>query len=201
MRYGMVIDLKRCIGCQSCTAACKVKNGMPPGLFLSKVLVSESGTYPAAKVNYLPVLCNHCGDAACATVCPVGATYKRTDGIIAVDADKCIGCRYCMVACPYGARQFVASTSGEFYPGKGQTPYEKTVVASKQTGVVTKCDFCADRLAEGREPACVQTCPAFARIFGDMDDPNSEASRLLAARSGRVLKPESGTEPNVYYVE
>jgi len=200
MKYGMVIDLRRCVGCNACTIACKQQNGTPPGVFYSHVNIYEVGKYPNAKQKSLPVLCNHCDDPACVNVCPVGASQKLPNGIVTVDADKCIGCRYCQVACPYDVRQFFGSNDQGYYPDKGLTAYEKAVYSQHQVGTVGKCDFCADRVAEGQLPACVLTCPAKARYFGDLDDPNSEVSRLIVANDAYTLKPEEGTLPNVYYI-
>ncbi len=200
MKLGMVIDRKRCVGCDACAVACKQNNGTGPGIFWSSVHKYETGVFPTARLNYLPVLCNHCENPICADVCPVKATYIQDNGIVAVDADKCIGCRYCMVTCPYNVRFFVESGKNEYFPGQGLTSYEKAAHALHQTGTVEKCNFCVDRLNEGLLPACVQTCPAEARTFGDLDDPNSDVAKLVALHDAKPLNPEFGTNPKVYYI-
>ncbi|MEE0704992.1 MAG: 4Fe-4S dicluster domain-containing protein [Adlercreutzia sp.] len=199
MRYGMVIDLARCTGCHACAMACKAQHGTPPGVWWSKVLESETGTYPNVRIVYEPVLCMHCENAPCAQVCPTGATYKGEDGVVDVDYDKCIGCRYCEAACPYDARNFVEKIEPGF-PEYGFNPYEEVMYQGHQVGVVEKCNFCKDARANGEEPACVRTCPAYARHFGDLDDPNSEVAQLVADYDAYQLLPEQGTNPSVYYM-
>lgn len=198
-RYGMVIDLKKCVGCTACAMACKAENATPAGVWWNRVLTGEQGKGAAARRTQLPLMCMHCANAPCAQVCPTGATQKRPDGIVVVDYDKCIGCRYCQTACPYDARSFVDQIRA-YYPKYGPTPFEKLGYARHQAGVVEKCDLCLHRVEKGQEPACVQTCISYARTFGDLDDPNSEVSRLITTRHGYTLKPELGTGPSVYYL-
>ena len=200
MKYGMVIDLRRCVGCNACTIACKQQNGTPPTIFYSHASITEVGTYPNARQTPLPVLCNHCTDAPCVDVCPTGASTKNANGIVTIDANKCIGCRYCMVACPYNVRQFIGSAPAGYYPDKGLTSYETVAYATHQVGTVEKCNFCAPRVAAGQLPACVLTCPGQARFFGDLDDPASQVSQLIMDHNAKPLNPEAGTKPNVYYI-
>lgn len=200
-RWGMVIDLQRCVGCNACTLACKAENGTPRETFFCSVLEKTTGRYPTAKREFIPVLCNHCADPPCLKVCPTGATYQRDDGIVLADEHKCIGCRACYVACPYNRRSFLRKellTRG--YYGE-LTPYEKKKYADFVPGTVVKCTFCSHRIDEGLEPACVITCCTRARIFGDLDDPMSEVSRLIRSRGGSVLLPEADTDPSVFYIK
>ena len=199
-RWAMVIDLQRCVGCNACTVACKAENGTPQGVFYCMVLERMTGTYPDAQREFIPVLCNHCEEPPCQKVCPTGATYTRDDGIVLADDQKCIGCRACYVACPYNRRYFLRKEvlrSG--YYGE-LTPYERTKYAEHEPGTVVKCTFCAHRVDQGLEPACVITCCTRARIFGDLDDPESEVSRIVAQERTTQLLPEAGTEPRVFYL-
>ncbi len=198
-RYGMVIDLKACIACHACSVACKAENGTPAGVWWSKVLTTEKGKFPAAAIVSTPMLCMHCGNPPCVAVCPTGASYKRADGLVLVNYDACMGCRYCEAACPYGARTFIESIKG-YYPGQPLVPYEQVSYTRHQVGVEEKCTFCIERFNQGKEPACVATCPAYARHFGDLSDPNSEVSQLISQRQGFQLLPELGTDPSVYYL-
>ena len=200
MRWGMVIDLKRCIGCYGCQLSCKAENGTAPGVFFARVLKQEQGTYPTVQQIFLPVLCNHCDDPPCVEVCPTGASFKwEEDGIVDIDADKCVGCRTCMMACPYSNR-YLNEGDHDYYGDAGPTPYEEMRVARHQPGVVMKCNFCRDRVRAGKDPACVANCPTVARYFGNLDDPTSQVSRLIKERGGFPLMPEKGTKPNVYYL-
>ncbi len=213
MRYGMVIDLKKCVGCYACVIKCKQEHFLPPGMTWGKLLISETGTYPNIVKNVYPVLCNHCADPACVKACPTRATQQRGDGIVYVDQDKCVGCRYCLVACPFQVRTF-HSKKKEYYPGQGPTDFEKMGdgLYALQTGIVLKCNFCQDRIDDGLKkglrpgvdvgatPACVNICPAKARTFGDLDDPESEVTRLIREKRAAQLHPEYGTDPSVYYV-
>jgi Fe-S-cluster-containing dehydrogenase component len=197
-RYGMVIDLKRCVGCDTCTVACKATNATTRGILWNRVLKYETSAYPNSKLNFLPVLCMHCKEPECEKVCPTGATSRREDGIVVVDNDKCIGCRYCMIACPYASRYYLDEVR-TYYPGH-MTPFEEIGFKKHKLGTVEKCDFCLERVERGEEPSCVVSCTGHARYFGDLDDPDSEVSRLIKDRDGFVLNPELGTEPSVYYL-
>jgi len=210
-RWGMVIDLLKCIGCYGCQMSCKAEHATPPGVTLARVEVSETGTYPNVTRVNLPLLCMQCNNPPCESVCPTKATQQRADGIVWVDEEKCIGCKYCMIACPYGARYFVEDTNA-YFGDQGLTPYETAGYAHHRPGVVQKCDYCRHRLDDGmakglvpgvdREatPACVINCMAKARFFGDLDDPTSEVSQLVARAQAFQLNPEFGTDPNTHYL-
>ncbi len=217
-RYGMVIDTRRCVGCRACVVACKAENKTPPGVAYTVVVEQAFGTRADDKPLFMTKPCFHCESPPCVDVCPVSATFKREqDGIVVVDYNRCIGCRYCITACPYGARFF---DFGEHYPAVAEgTPYaqvpspeygqfRKREPDESPIGNVRKCTFCLhlqdsegryDKAA-GRWPACVKTCTGHAMFFGDFNDPESEVSRLLRERQAVRLKEELGTEPNVYYL-
>ena len=191
----MVIDLRKCIGCQSCVVACKSENNVPVGVYRTWVqvvevgqwerdpdgdgpVVLEDGTYvPAVRRFSLPRLCNHCDDPPCVEVCPVEATFKREDGLVLIDYPKCIGCGYCIQACPYDARFF--------------NPVQQTA---------DKCTFCVHRLDRGLLPACVTSCVGRARVFGDLNDPDSDVGALLAQYATERLDVSAGTHPQVFYI-
>lgn len=206
MRLGMVIDTKKCIGCCSCSVACKISNNLPSDVWWNRVLAdggevvdTASGTYPQSlSMDYMPVNCQHCENPACVKVCPVGATYKDPEtGIVRQDYDKCIGCRMCMAACPYtGVRSFnweepkyaIDSAIGDID------------VPRHQKHTVEKCTFCYQRTSKDETPACMELCPGRARSWGDFDDPESEVSKLIHEREHKQLLPEEGTKPSVYYL-
>lgn len=176
-RFAMVVDVGKCIGCQSCTVSCIYENAVPEDSFRTIVSTYEVQQDDRAAMVMLPRLCNHCADAPCIPVCPVGATFQQPDGVVVVDANACVGCAYCVQACPYDARFINAKTQK-----------------------ADKCTFCAHRVAAGLLPACVESCVGGARIFGDLQDPTSAVAKLVAKGDAKVLKPELGTRPHVFYL-
>ena len=224
-RWGMVIDLDKCVGCQACTIACKEENNIPYGspseqrlrreIYWNRVLAVSEGKYPSVRVEFISMPCMHCDDAPCVIVCPAKATYRREDGIIIQDFRRCIGCKYCMVACPYGVRNFNFKEQEEKEYHRPDLPPNRAdrgpwPFPHRVHGVVEKCTFCFHRIDQGIKegkkigvdvvPACVEACPTKTRTFGDLDDPDSEVSRLLATRGGFRLREELGTHPKVYYL-
>ena len=176
-RYAMVIDSKKCIDCKACVVACKAENGVPLGVFRNWINEERSGEFPALRMSFDPEQCHHCEDPSCVRVCPTGASWQREDGIVLVNSADCIGCKYCIIACPYDAR---------FH--------------NPETHIVDKCTFCAHRVERGELPACVETCPSKVRVFGDLNDPKSPLHALLATRRYEVKNPQTGNGPQLYYL-
>src|SRR5437588_11917980 len=177
VRYGFVIDQRKCIGCHACTVACKEENRVPLGAFRTWVKYVEKGTFPDTRRYFSVLRCNHCDEAPCVTICPTVALYRRPDGIVDLDGGRCIGCKSCMQACPYDA-----------------------LYIDPTTNTAAKCNYCAHRVEVGLEPACVIVCPEQAIIAGDMHNQDTEIARIIAREPVRVRKPEQGTRPNVYYL-
>ncbi|AGA70753.1 Fe-S-cluster-containing hydrogenase subunit [Desulfitobacterium dichloroeliminans LMG P-21439] len=201
-KLGMTIDQSRCIGCHTCSVACKAQNNVPMGMLWNRVLTEgevgldcAQGEFPNLTKNWLPMACQHCENPACLKVCPVGATYKSDDGRVLIDYDMCIGCRYCMAACPYNVRVF------NWQDPVRQPDFNYGDATSRPIGVVEKCSMCSERTDQGLEPMCVVVCPAKARKFGDLDDPDSEVSNLIREKNSYQLLPHMGTKPQVYYLK
>jgi phenylacetyl-CoA:acceptor oxidoreductase 27-kDa subunit len=206
-KWALVIDQSKCIGCGYCVMACRAHNDVSPDITWNPVL--EAGQTGDKKI-YLPRPCMHCANAPCVDVCPVKASTYRSDGIVMIDYDRCIGCRYCQVACPYEARSFNWKTFTGDNPAIPE--WGEAEVPRRPRGVVEKCTFCYNRIDRGLElglipgvdldatPACVNVCPTGARVFGDLNDPLSPASLLLEARTSYRLREDLGTAPRVYYL-
>jgi tetrathionate reductase subunit B len=198
--WGFIVDTTRCIGCGSCVRACKIENNVPDTYFrtwVERYEIDTSGkirvdspkgaleSFKAdgfnaddiAKAFFVPKLCNHCYDSACTQVCPVGASYKTPDNVVLIDKERCVGCGYCVQACPYGCRYI-----------------------DEAKGVADKCTLCYHRIQKGEAPACVNACPRSARMFGNLKDPNSKIRKILDQRRYGQLKPEMGTNPKCYYI-
>lgn len=225
-RYAMTIDLSRCMGCRACMEACKVENATPEAHFWMYVFRFEEGEYPNTRLSYLPRPCQHCDNAPCVKVCPVGARYKREDGFVLTDFQRCIGCRYCEVACPYGVnyfhwkdprktqyvdwrqdREVRERAAGQSPPWRKPEHEQRhgserrlTAGAVHVKGVMGKCTFCVQRVEQGLEPACVANCPVRVFEFGDLDDPESPVSRRLKQSPHFRLLEEVGTQPRVFYL-
>ncbi len=236
-RWGMVIDLDKCTACQACTVACMAENNVPHveaeeaalgrAIFWQEVLVEVEGEYPEVHARFIPRPCQHCEHPPCVKVCPVRATFQNDEGLVLQRYERCIGCRYCTVACPYGVRYF------NWYEPQWPEPLDQLLnpdeasppgtrggpsgPEARPKGIVEKCTFCVHRLErakhkageEGREltdaelillPACNQTCPASARYFGDLDDPESTVARLAESPRAFQLLEDLGTEPKVIYL-
>jgi phenylacetyl-CoA:acceptor oxidoreductase subunit 1 len=206
----MIADLNRCVGCQTCTSACKHANATPPSVQWRKVLDIEAGEFPDVKRAFVPVGCMHCEDPPCMHVCPSTATRQRPDGIVTIDYDICIGCAYCALACPYQARFKIDKPLTAY--GTPEMKHEAQREDPARLGVAQKCTFCVDRIDFGLEngltpgldaeasPACVNSCIADALHFGDIDDPDSNVSRLLAENKNFRMHEELGTGPGFYYL-
>ncbi len=226
-KYAMAVDLDRCQGCRGCMTACKVENNTVEGNFWMYVFRFEQGTYPDTEMSFLPRPCQHCDNAPCVKVCPVGARFHRDDGIVLTDADRCIGCRYCELACPYGVNYFnwqkpenaqytiVDWQDDSLDPVTGGLvpPYKnpdldqlwgeeqrRTAGGGHDKGVMEKCTFCVHRVEKGLDPACVETCPTDALVFGNVDDPDSPVSQYLREHQTWQLLDEAGTRPSVFYI-
>jgi Fe-S-cluster-containing dehydrogenase component len=222
VKWGMIIDIAKCIGCHACTIACVAENKLPPGVVYRVVLEEEVGHFPAVRRRFTPRPCVHCQNPPCTTVCPVTATYKTEQGAVIVRYERCIGCRYCLVACPYAAR---TSDFGEWYTGgtpdlpdklfgrkAAANGYEARPAAEygkkwpernggSPKGNARKCHYCLHRLAVGMLPACVTSCVGRATIFGDRTDSQSLIFELLGSPRIFRLKEELGTQPSVYYLK
>ncbi|MEX2270763.1 MAG: NrfD/PsrC family molybdoenzyme membrane anchor subunit [Vicinamibacterales bacterium] len=175
--YGFAIDLRKCIGCHACSIACKAEHEIPVGVHRCWVKTVEKGSFPDTTRFFFPVLCNQCDDAPCVTICPTNTLFKRRDGIVDFNGDSCIGCRACMAACPYDQ-----------------------LFIDPNTHTAEKCNFCANRVENKLQPACVSVCPTECRIFGDLDDPASEVAQILQREAVTVRRPDKGTKPKIFYI-
>jgi molybdopterin-containing oxidoreductase family iron-sulfur binding subunit len=218
IEFAYALDIGRCVGCRRCAHACMKENNQSResdgdiDMSYIRVLEMERGsinvetahqdydaeTVPRPGKFYMPVQCHQCAQAPCTKACPVKATWREKDGVVVVDYNWCIGCRYCMAACPYFARRF-NFTKPKLTPGQINPDQSYLSNRVRPKGVVEKCTFCLHRTREGRQPACLEVCPAGARIFGNMLDPADPIRRILAEKEVYIFKEAVGTEPRFYY--
>lgn len=175
-RYGLAVDTTKCVGCHACRVACQNQNELDYDQSYNRIKELERGRFPSFEKEFVPLQCNHCEDAPCERVCPTGATYTTEEGVVLVNPKTCVGCKYCIEACPYKVR-----------------------ILDHREGIVTKCKLCIEMVREGGIPACVSTCPTQVRIFGDLDDPNSEISLFVAKHRAQPLRPDLNTRPKIVY--
>ncbi len=218
-KWVMVIDLEKCIGCKACTVSCTAENNLPPGVVYRPVLEEEVGEFPNVRKRFMPRPCMQCDNPPCVPVCPVAATWKRPDGIVEIDYNACIGCRYCIAACPYNARTFdfgeffgdgvssdsMVSDDALAYQTRPNFEYGKEWTrhpgeSGSPVGNARKCQFCLHRIENGLLPACVTTCLGGATYFGDYNDTRSLVHELVGSNRMMRLKEELGTEPKVFYL-
>jgi Fe-S-cluster-containing dehydrogenase component len=175
-RYGIAIDTTKCVGCHACQVACQNQNRLDVNQQFNWILEREHGKFPSFNHEFIPVQCNHCESAPCQRVCPTGAIYTTPDGIVSVHPERCVGCKYCIEACPYKVRTL-----------------------DHHRGIVTKCWLCIDLVRQGKEPACVSTCPNQVRVFGDLEDPRSRLSEFIAEHRAQPLRADLNTRPRIFY--
>lgn len=221
-RWVMVIDSRKCVGCSACTVGCVAENKLPPGVVYRPVVTEELGEFPNVQLRFTPRPCMQCDEPPCVPVCPVNATWKRPDGIVTINYDRCIGCRYCLTACPYGAR---TSDFGESYTDEAGAHGQATAATlnagahtwedqdsheyakhwnrtghKSPAGNARKCHFCLHRLEVGQLPMCATTCIGRATYFGDSNDPDSLVMELITKHNTQMLLPHKGTKPRVFYI-